>query len=248
MNAAFALGGLVLVVPALIVLGILVVVSARGETDPTGRRPYALYLCAVVLVTVFTALFASFAVVHSLVDMPVNDRNGIEVDSTTHIPQGQNEDQLSRWAIRVGTNMQHHNGENPDDRDLRTAVQAGLVTLAAAVVLLFHLGRLRALTGEAEFKGSAAWRVHRVFVYAVAFVAVLTALFAAAAALYDIFRVIAPGVTQTDGRGRGWADFASSAYLAVGATLIFLAAWNRGRTEPPVAEPPPPAPPPPEPS
>src|SRR3954471_4624450 len=45
---------------------VVVVVANRTDTDPTGRRPTVVYAYAISFITLFVALFASFAVVSSL--------------------------------------------------------------------------------------------------------------------------------------------------------------------------------------
>ena len=68
----FLIGLSVAVVPiGLVVLGILVFASGR-EPDPSGRRPYAVYLCTVSFTAMFTVLFAGFALVATLVGLAID--------------------------------------------------------------------------------------------------------------------------------------------------------------------------------
>lgn len=66
------LGLIVAVIPiGLVVLGILVFASGR-EPDPSGRRPYAVYLCTVSFTAMFIALFAGAALVATLVGLAID--------------------------------------------------------------------------------------------------------------------------------------------------------------------------------
>ena len=87
-------------------------------------------------------------------------------------------------------------GPDPDDEAIRSTVQAGLIAIVAAAVFAFHVRLRRDLVGESDFEGTAAWRADRAFLYVVSAVAVLIALFAAATVVYDVFRLIAPGITS----------------------------------------------------
>jgi hypothetical protein len=66
-----SLFGLELLIPivfiGLIVMAIGAFSSDRREPDPTGRRPYAVYLFSVVFVTLFIVLFSGISVVSSIV-------------------------------------------------------------------------------------------------------------------------------------------------------------------------------------
>src|SRR5438128_3490584 len=63
---------------------ILLVVAARGDTDPGGRRPYAAYLFLVCFVGVFVLLFSTFA----LADAGVRVITGTDAHNGSHIEFG----------------------------------------------------------------------------------------------------------------------------------------------------------------
>ncbi|MBV9935845.1 MAG: hypothetical protein JO367_16230, partial [Actinobacteria bacterium] len=77
------------------------------------------------------------------------------------------------------------------------------------------------------------------------------------ATVYDIFKVIAPGVTNAGTRGDALVSFGSTIVLAAGAGIVFLFHWNQTPLStsvgvapfapPPPLPPPPPPPPEPEP-
>ncbi len=128
-------------------------------------------------------------------------------------------------------------GTDPDDEAIRDTVQAGLVAILAAVVLVFHVRRRRELVAEAGFAGTAAWRADRAFLHVVSAVAVLIALFAAASLLNDLFRLIAPGITsdgsQSVERKQALADIIPLTVLTVATTYLFGRYWSESSGQPP---------------
>src|SRR5438128_6118478 len=62
---------------------ILLVVAARGESDPGGRRPYAAYLFLVCFVGVFVLLFSTFALANAgvrvITDTDSHNRTQVEL-------------------------------------------------------------------------------------------------------------------------------------------------------------------------
>jgi hypothetical protein len=125
-----------------------------------------------------------------------------------------------------------------EDAAVRGAVQAGLVTAAALVVLMFHTRRRRELHVADEYEvGAPAWRIDRAYLYVVCFVAILVALFAFGAGAYGLFRVLAPGVTA-DGlskhleRQEGVAQLLSLTWLGLVGLYVFLRSWREVAAEP----------------
>lgn len=116
---------------------------------------------------------------------------------------------------------------------VREAVQAGLIALAAAAVLVFHGRRLRELVSDPGFQTSSAKRAYVAYLYAVCFVAVLAVVGAGAAAAYGLVRVVAPSVIATGPasleRDEGVVDVVANGFLALGAGLIFAFHWVRVR-------------------
>lgn len=221
----------------LVLIVVVFLVAGRGEPDPDGQRPYASYLCAVSFVTLFLALFATFAIATSVADVVTSDNATISEGADAQFAP--NPSTFPRNAS-TGSDLQvvrSRRVRTSDDEHWASAVQAGLVALVALALLAMHLPRLDALTRDDGFFRSAAWRVHQVFLYLVCFVAVLIALGAASSALYGLFRALAPGVTGTGSRSDGVSQLVTSGLLASGAGAIYLAASGRarrGRLEPPV--------------
>jgi uncharacterized membrane protein YjgN (DUF898 family) len=215
------LAGFFFVLPiGLLVLVILVLAGGRGEVDETGRRTYSLYLAVVSFVALFTALVAFTAVVNAVMDKVVDEE-------TDEIVFGDGPGDLE---LDFDTGA----GGDENDRITRESVQAGLVGAVALGVLVFHFRRRHDLVGRADFGGSAAWRVDRAYLYAVCFTAVLIFLFAAAVALYAVFRVIAPGVTGSGDsdleRQLGIQQLVTLGFLSTTAGAIFLWSWRRAET------------------
>ena len=240
-------------IAATVAFAIVAVVTARREPDPVGTRPYAIYLSLILFVAVFTALFAATALVSNAVRIPLKDY------VPTHTA-------AARSAALVPSNA--------DDPHVAGLVQAALVTIAALLVLSFHVRRIRDLVQERGFETSAGRRTYQVYLHSVSFVSMTVLLFAGAAALYGLFRAIAPGTTDpsvpaTVERGDGIAQVVTTGFLALAAYAVFAYHWHRTRTlrgvgpvpprgrhalppfrvrveepAPPIEEGPPPAPPP----
>jgi hypothetical protein len=229
-DSLFLFGGVALLavlgVP-LLILAVLVVVAGRsGEPDPNGWRPYVNYLAGMTFIALFVTLFAAFATVAALVDIPVN------TDDTSFAVVGRASGSSSPSFEISGDPSESLSGSSSskaDDVAVRTAVQAGLVAIAGAAVLWFHHRRLRALVATSGFGESNAWRAYLAYLYAVCFFAVLIVLFGAASSAYGVFRAVAPGVAGNDKAGAGVAQLVSSGLLALAAGAIFRRFWDETR-------------------
>ena len=244
---------------------ILLVVAARGETDPGGRRPYAAYLFLVCFVGVFVLLSSTFALANAGVRVVTNTdaHNGSHVEfglggsqrqtftacgRAIPVPLGGSDSLSSEitpcprpfgHTLRSGTERGRH------DAAARTAAQAGLVALVAALLLAFHLRRVPQLVNEPGFAGSGAERMYRTYLYAVCFVAVLILVGAAVSAVYGVFRALGPGVfapSTLHARKVGVAELLSGAILAGLAAIVFVTHWQRAAPFRPVPPPVGPAP------
>src|SRR5579875_3209664 len=93
---ATALGVSIVVLVVLAVIGVFVilVVANRAEPDASGRRPYSVHLFGVAFITLFTVLFASFAIVDGLVQL-IGSHRGFGSSSSIH-PVG---DAVARQAV-----------------------------------------------------------------------------------------------------------------------------------------------------
>lgn len=154
----------------LALLGVLVLVAGvavrRGGPDPRSRRPLAVYLLAVMLVTLFTGVFSVFraasAVVRAALE-PVPSRSvtygggWVEVEAEAVAePPSPPEESPAGAPEEEGLVAQ----EPPPDaiyqafppERLAAEVLEGLITaVLAGAVFAFHAGRLRRLIGrEAE--------------------------------------------------------------------------------------------------
>jgi hypothetical protein len=256
-----------LVVIGLIVLVVASVASDRRDPDPTGRRPYSIYLVAVTLIALFALLFSSTAVVSALVQIPLRDEvsydafgggvsGGVSVAPQPAQPQpGQPQPPTGAGpgSGRVGppTNIPPApiatlHGANREH--IRQAIQTALIAIAAAILLLFHARRLRELIHEPGFAEGPARRAYQVYVYVVCFVGVLIVLVAGSLAAFGLVRIIAPGTTGFEGarfeRDDGIRQLATNGFLAIAAAAILRWHWLRAAAlrTPPAPVPPEPAP------
>ena len=235
-----------LVILGLIVLAVTQVTSDRRDPDPTGRRPYAIYLFIVTFVALFVALFSLVAVASSVVHLALPERGfgGYEdLAAPSEFPPkfepppgGSTEGPIYQEFVPVGSNVEH----------TRQAIQAGLIFLAAVVVLLFHVRRIRDLEKAGSLSEMTIRRSYQAYLYAVCFVAVLIILVAGALAAFGIVRIAAPGATGYGGtsaeRDGGIVQLVSSGILALAAYVLFLLHWRRAsalRDRPLQSEPPP---------
>lgn len=213
---------------------ILILVAARTAADPDRRRTQARYLGAVCFLAVFVTLFGAYAVVAQLSSFIVDRENDSPYpmsDSRVAIGDG-------AWAPYTADGPFPSiggSGRPSDDAIWRGAVQAALVTAAAAGILVFHRSRRRTLLATPDFTDTAASRVDTAYLYVACFLAALVILAAAAFGAYGLFRAIAPGVARFHGgdteRQRGIAQTVSLVALGLGALVVFRVHW-RGRPVP----------------
>jgi hypothetical protein len=227
------------VVPlGLIVLGVAIVVSGRREPDPTGSRATAIYLAAICFLALFTVLISVTGAASSLSSLIVPDEaHQPDCESLdSGIPDF---DQLEDFETFEA--CQDDDDASVDDAAVRSTVQAVLIGLPALAALLFHWRRRRQLTEAADFEGTPGWRADRAYLYVVCFFAAVIAVGAISGVLYDLFRLVAPGVSSPDGDGEfvrheAFANLLTLLVLTVGALAIFSAHWSRVSGEPGVRE------------
>jgi hypothetical protein len=260
-----------LVILALIVFAIVALVTGRRDPDPSGSRPYTIYLVLIIFFSMFTALFALTSMASNIAKIPQSHtsqtRCSVIGGASVCPPIGA----LSGYQPLVRVNSY-----DPAKQATASAVEAALVALVAIGVLWFHVVRLRELVQDPAFNRSAGRRTYQVYLHAVTFTAAAIFIFAAAATLYAIFRIAAPGYTaqltsEIVERDAGVVQLVAAGFLALGAWAIFRYHWRRTQTlrganplppaeqepppgrhsappGPPSPGPPPPGPPPPPPS
>jgi hypothetical protein len=210
-------------VPVLVAV-ILVLVAARRDDDAAHTRTEARYLGAIVVVSLFVTLFATFGVVRGLSDLIVDKQ-----DVRSAVPEDVQDaiDNIPGLGSIPGFSASELRN---DDADYRLAVQSALLAVAAGLVFVFHDRRARRLVPPGEIDETATGRVARACVYGICFVAAIVVIVAAAKAGYGVFRVIAPDVTgagrDDPERQRGIAELLSYAFLTGGAAFVFHRAWR----------------------
>jgi hypothetical protein len=234
-----------LVLLGLIVLAVANAGSGRQEPDPTGRRPYAIYLVSVIFVALFVLLFAATAIVSALVQLPLNDQVSYDALGGVTVAPGVASGSATVTAPPSGPVGPEAASlaQLPDaDKDhIRQAIQSVLLGIIAGLVLLFHARRLREVINEPGFAEGPARRAYHVYLYSVCFVSVLIVLVAGGLAAFALVRMIAPGTTEVGGpapfeRDEGIRQFATTAFLALASAVIFRFHWRRAsafRTPPP---------------
>jgi hypothetical protein len=128
------------------------------------------------------------------------------------------------------TNMIVTDAHIGNNGNYRSAMDSGLLGIAAAVVFVFHYRRARVLAPADGFARGATGSAAKAALYVAAFAGALIALLAAARGIYGLFRLIVPGVSGPGidadvERERGIAQFLSFGFLAAGGVMIFLRSW-----------------------
>jgi hypothetical protein len=171
---------------------VVIVVANRADPDPTGRRPVAVYLFGVSFFSVFVVLFGSFAIVLGLV-------------------------QLIGSHPAVQSAVQHPVG----DAVVRVVVLAGLIVGVAVVLLLVHLRPALRLPEVAHGAPGPTARVAQSYAASVSFVSVFIGAVSIIVFLYDVFRILAPGVFQLTGsRVDAARALLAALYLALASAAV----------------------------
>ena len=215
-----------LVFVVLIVAVIAAAVGGRREPDPTGRRPYAIYLTAVTFIALFTTLGAGYALIHSLAEMLFVDGGGL---LTPPCPPGS----ITCPEFEVPS--------GPGNASGREALQTALLTAVFGVVLYFHGRRVLDVKSEEPGLDTAGGRVLNVFGYSLCFVLLFVGIGAATAAVTSLVDAIDPIDGFGDARGGALATLVTSVLLGLTSGLLFRYAWNTFGLGPhrPKAPPPP---------
>ena len=249
------LAGLLIPVVLVVVAGLVVLVAAaisggRRETDPNGERTVAVFLGVVNWVALFTVLFATFAIVVAITGY-IHSGDAPRFQPQVSVPGGGTiSGSVPRGTVTYGSLPQNVilAQASPGYNVTSAALGAGLVALAAIGVLRVYRRRLWAVIQEPSRRSGPAGPPMQVYLLATAFTAVFIAFGAGSSALYGIYRAVAPGVAgiASGAHGPGVRQLLDSAYLALGALVIFRRHHRLAFPPaplPPAAPPPPPSPP-----
>jgi hypothetical protein len=210
-----------------VIATILVLVAGRREPDAERSRTITRYVDSVALLSTFVALFAAYAIVAELSRFIINSGHRFGNSAIDNIVGSASGGQSSS-GIEFGPSGFYHHVSN--DVIWRGVVQAGLVLLAAGVILAFHRRHRAAITAGPGFDASAGARVDLAFRYCVCFVAAFVILMSLAFGLYGLFQAIAPGIASAGGgstqRERGIATAVSLLALGLGSVVVFRAHWS----------------------
>jgi hypothetical protein len=185
---------------AILAVFAIIVVANRADPDPTGRRPLAVYLFGVSFFSIFVVLFGTFAMVLGLV-------------------------QLIGSHPAVTSVSQHPVG----DAVVRIVVLGGIVVAVAALLLVTSLRRALAFPEVAHRQPGPIARVAQSYAASVSFASLLIGAVSLIVFLYEVFRILAPGIFELTGSRVAAARvllaalylaFASGAIVAVHARLL----------------------------
>jgi hypothetical protein len=243
-NGGLVLAGLLIPVGMAVLVGLIILVAAavsagRAEADPTGERSRAIFLGLSAWLSLFIALFGTFAVVVALTGY-IHSGNDMRFEPVTNFPpQGLQSGQISRGTATYGPGTSVPLQALPPNHVVSNALGGGLVALAAGAVLFLYGRRLLALIGDSGLRQGPAGPAIRVYLLATAFAAVFIAVGAGASALFGIYRAVAPGVAGigSGAHGPGVRQLLDSAYLAAGALVIFRFHHRAAFPSPPPALP-----------
>jgi hypothetical protein len=198
---------------------VVIVVANRAEPDPTGERPLAVYLFAVSFFSMFVVLFGTFAMVLGLV-------------------------QLIGSHPAVASVSKHPVG----DAVVRTVVLGGIIVAVALVLLQTHLRRALALPDVARHQPGPIFRVAQSYAASVSIASVFIGAVSLVVFLYEVLRILAPGVFELSGTRVATARvvvaalylaFASAGLIAAHTRLLPSGRFAHLQTEGPFPAPPP---------
>jgi hypothetical protein len=179
---------------AILAVFVIIVVANRADPDPAGRRPLAVYLFGVSFFSIFVVLFGTFAMVLGLV-------------------------QLIGSHPAVASASKHPVG----DAVVRRVVLGGIIVGVAVVLLLACLRRGLALPEVAHRQPGPISRVAQSYAASVSFAALLIGAISLIVFLYEVLRILAPGIFELSGTRVAAARVLISAlYLAFASAAVVL--------------------------
>jgi hypothetical protein len=198
---------------------VVIVVANRADPDPTGERPLAVYLFAVSFFSMFVVLFGTFAMVLGLVQL-IGSHPGVA--SVSKHPVG--------------------------DAVVRTVVLGGIIVAVALVLLQTHLRRALALPDVVRRQPGPIFRVAQSYGASVSIASVFIGAVSLVVFVYEVLRILAPGVFELSGTRVAAARvvlaalylaFASAALIAAHARLLPSGRFAHLQAEGPFPAPPP---------
>ena len=232
----YGYGGLeLLLIPlalvGLVVLAVVALAGNRGDPDPHGHRPRALYLCLVTFVALFTLVYAAQTVVSALANLAL-----IDLGDAAGLSEMCQVDPLHP-ECRTGGVSQFVNvfeDASPEAQEAawaRDALDGLAVALAALAVLGWHRRRWAETLGDEKFSSSPGVRTYDAYLHAVSFTAMIVLLVAGAAALFAIARVVVPGVVSDGASGAerdaGLVQLLGALTAGGVAAAVYLSHWRR---------------------
>ncbi|MEA2451700.1 MAG: hypothetical protein QOG04_410 [Actinomycetota bacterium] len=214
-------------------MGVAALLGSRREEDPLGRRPYTIYLSAVSFIALFVLLFALFSAISGLGKIVFTEGQRPGDCFGSGFGQVCSTSSMSSGMVMEGDSFRGPDQSSPShDQDVRNVVQQVATGLMALLVLLFHTRRLRSLSAEPTFDGSAAERTYINYLYAVCFAAVLVALSSGGAFLFAAYRAIAPGTVAfandiDSEREDALVQLLSSGALTAVSLWLFKMKWTK---------------------
>jgi hypothetical protein len=213
-TGAIALVGVALLALPLLVGGVFVIliVANRADPDPSGRRPSVVYSYAVSFITLFVTLFATFEIVAALTSLIGSHRTARNSDSFTSGPDF--------FSSSSGAGPKHPFG----DSVARGVVIGMLIAIVAGIIYLVHVrAAQRATTGV--LPAEPAGRVRLSYTAAVSFICVMIVVVSLVVSIYQVFRILGPGVFNSSGSGSRIGAFRTMLpllYLAAASAALLL--------------------------
>ena len=233
-----AFGVLIIALPlALIILGLAIVFNGRREPDPTGVRTTAVYFSLVDFTALIVLVLAATSIMASLSSLIVDEEDRQTASSFDAVGPATDITEFETDPFSLDEDFEVESVD-PDDKAIRDTIQGGLIVVPALLVFLFHWRRREAFVAEPRFEQSPGFRVDRIYLYAICFVTALLGSIALGRGVYDIFRLIIPGVTSDLGdnsleRKEALSDLLTMLVLGGISTYLFFWHWSlvSGETE-----------------